>query len=81
MRSPLRRAQTRNLRKKLQQVDALAARAGAGLDAQQRAKLATRAALADALERLAAGAPLAEVQALLGAAHAGALRTTCQGLG
>ena len=81
MRSPLRCAQTRNLRKKLQQVDALAARAGASLDAQQRAKLATRPALADALERLAAGAPLAAVQALLGAAHAGALRTTCQGLG
>ncbi len=55
-------------------MDALAARAGGGLDAQQRAKLATRPALAGALGRLAAGAPLAEVQALLGAPHAGARR-------
>lgn len=67
----------RNLRKKLQQVDALAARAAdargdSGLDAQQRAKLAMQPLLAAALDSLAAGAPLAEVQALLGSAQAGA---------
>ena len=60
------------LRKKLQQVQALQDRHGAGqaLDAQQLAKLSLGPALEAALEAAEAGATCAEVQARLHAAEA-----------
>ncbi|KAK9908199.1 hypothetical protein WJX75_004163 [Coccomyxa subellipsoidea] len=62
--------QVRILKKKVQQIEALEARAAA-LDPQQRAKVAARPLLEAALALLEAGAPLGEVQALLASAKEG----------
>jgi hypothetical protein len=62
----------RILKKKVQQIEALEARAAA-LDPQQRAKVAARPLLEAALALLEAGAPLGEVQALLASAKEGVL--------
>ena len=65
------RAQVRILKKKMQQIEALEARA-APLDPQQRSKVSAKPLLESALALLEAGAPLGEVQALLAAAKDGA---------
>ena len=64
-------AQVRILKKKVQQIEALEARA-TPLDPQQRSKVAARPLLEAALGLLEGGAPLGEVQALLAAAKDGA---------
>lgn len=63
-------AQVRILKKKMQQIEALEARA-APLDPQQRSKVSAKPLLESALALLEAGAPLGEVQALLAAAKDG----------
>ncbi len=62
--------QVRILKKKMQQIEALEARA-APLDPQQRSKVSAKPLLESALALLEAGAPLGEVQALLAAAKGG----------
>ncbi|CAL8469414.1 g8955 [Coccomyxa elongata] len=62
--------QVRILKKKMQQIEALEARA-APLDPQQRSKVSAKPLLESALALLEAGAPLGEVQALLDAAKDG----------
>ena len=62
---PLRVVQIRNLKKKLQQIEALEARRQAGqLDPQQHAKLAQRAEVCAALQALQDGASLEEAHKL-----------------